>query len=357
MSDNTQGGLHSARPRILVDGRDDSALVEGMQRLEMVESSEGLHRCEVTFANWGARDGGVDFLYLDRSRLEFGKAFAVRLEDGTLFEGRISGLEAAFPEGSPAEITVLAEDRFQDLRMTRRTRTFLKQTDAEVIRRIAEDHRLQAEVQVPGPTHDVLAQVNQSDLAFLRERARTLDAEVWAEGSTLKAATRTARRGQPLELSHGHQLRSFTVLADLAHQRSEVAVAGWDVSAKSAIRHVAGPDAIRAELGGSVGGSTILEKAFGRRTETIAHAVPVNREEARSLAESYFKAMARRFVVGRGVAETQVRLRVGAVVGLKNLGRLFDGDYYVVEASHRFDSRRGLWTEFVAERAGLGQVT
>ena len=42
--------------------------------------------------------------------------------------------------------------------MTRRTRTFLKQTDAEVIRRIAEDHRLQAEVQVPGPTQITMEQ-------------------------------------------------------------------------------------------------------------------------------------------------------------------------------------------------------
>ncbi|MBL9126157.1 MAG: hypothetical protein JNL97_00850 [Verrucomicrobiales bacterium] len=198
--------------------------------------------------------------------------------------------------------------------------------------------------------------MNQSDLAFVRERARGLDAEVWAEGSQLKAATRTARRGRSLELTHGHQLRSFTALADLAHQRSEVAVAGWDVSAKEAIRYVAGPEAIRGELADDVGGAGVLERAFGRRTETIAHALPGTREEARWLAESHFKAIARRFVVGHGVAETQARLRVGAVVGLKNLGGLFDGDYYVIEARHRFDSDRGSWTEFAAERAGLGRV-
>src|SRR5258705_8493580 len=42
----------------------------------------------------------------------------------TLFEGRIMALEGQFPEGRQPQLVVLAEDRFQDLRMTRRTRTF-----------------------------------------------------------------------------------------------------------------------------------------------------------------------------------------------------------------------------------------
>ena len=38
------------------------------------------------------------------------------------------------------------------------------------IRTIASDHSLTPEIDASGPTHKVLAQVNQSDLAFLRER-------------------------------------------------------------------------------------------------------------------------------------------------------------------------------------------
>ncbi len=45
-------------------------------------------------------------------------------------------------------------------------------------------------VAVDGPRYDVVQQVNQSDLAFLRERARRIQAELWCEGRTLHFSTR-----------------------------------------------------------------------------------------------------------------------------------------------------------------------
>jgi phage protein D len=356
MPDNTHAGIHSSRPAINVDGQDDAVLSEGLQRMEILETVQGLYRCEAVFANWGPRGGGVDFLYFDRAKLEFGKGFKVKFGDDTLFDGRIMGLEAAFPEGGAAEISVLAEDRFQDLRMTRRTRTFNDVSDADVVQQIANDHGLTPSVQMNGPNYKVLAQVNQSDLAFLRERARAVDAELWMDGSTLKASTRANRRGNAIELTMGHELRSFTALADLANQRSTVSANGWDVAGKSALKYDADDSVISSELNGDTSGVSILKSALGERKEAVAHAVPLNSQEAQAIAESYFKSCARRFVVGRGVAETQSKLRVGAVLDLKNLGPLFNGKYYVVESRHRFDSQRGLRTEFSAERPGIGHT-
>jgi uncharacterized protein len=355
MPDNTQPGIHSARPTINVAGQDDAALAEGLQRMEIVETTHGLHRCEAAFANWGARSGRVDYLYFDRAKLEFGAAFKVIWTGDTIFEGRIMALEAAFPETAPPEISVLAEDRFQDLRMTRRTRSFADVTDADVFRQIAGDQGLTANVNLNGPSYKVLVQVNQSDLAFLRERARTLDAELWMDGTKLNAKTRTDRRGNALELTHGHELRCFTALADLATQRSTVTANGWDVSAKDALKHQADDSVIRSELNGDTSGVSILKSALGDRKEALVHTVPLNSNETEAIAESYFKVCARSFVVGRGVAETQSKLRVGAVVDLKNIGPLFSGKYYVVEVRHRFDSQKGLRTEFTAERAGIGK--
>src|SRR5206468_1209312 len=117
------------------------------------------------FENWGTVGGSLGYLYFDRGRLDFGKDLGVTLDRATLFAGRITALEAAFPDGAPPELTVLAEDAFQDLRMTRRSRTFTQQSDAAVIRSIAGEHGLTADVDVTGPTHKVLAQLNQSDLA------------------------------------------------------------------------------------------------------------------------------------------------------------------------------------------------
>jgi len=354
MPDNTHPGIHSARPAVNVAGQDDAVLSEGLQRLEIIETIHGLHRCEAVFANWGSRNGQVDYLYFDRQKLEFGAAFKVIWTNEPIFEGRIMGLEAAFPENGPSEITALCEDRFQDLRMTRRTRSFADKSDSDVVKQIAGEHGLTPTVDMDGPTHKTLVQVNQSDLAFMRERARTLDAELWMDGKKLNAKTRASRRGTALKLTHGHELRSFVALADLATQRTSVSANGWDVSAKDALKHEASETVIQSELNGDTSGVSILKSAFGDRKEALAHAVPVTSSETQAIAESYFKLCARRFVLGSGVAETQAKLRVGAVVDLNNLGSLFNGKYYVIEVRHRFDSEKGLRSEFIAERAGLG---
>ena len=77
--------------------------------------------------------------------------------------------------------------------MTRRTRAFADVSDADVASQIAGDHGLQRDVGVGGPTHRVLAQLNQSDLAFLRERARALDAELWISARECSSCSRAAR--------------------------------------------------------------------------------------------------------------------------------------------------------------------
>lgn len=350
----TRDRLVSARPEVVIDGQRQTALAAGLTRLLIEESSAGLYHCEAVFSNWGPVNGQMGFLYFDRALLEFGKPFAIRLNGETLFSGRIGALEGRFPNGSPPEIAVLAEDRLQDLRMTRRTRHFEQTTDAEVTRQIAQEHGLSADLDIPGGTHTALAQVNQSDLAFLRERARAAGVELWVEESSLKARTRPGRSGAAVMLNWGGRLRSFTVLADLAHQATALTVGGWDVSAKQAIAAEADLAVVAAELNGGTSGGDILQQALGERRASFVHAVPANDDEARMLAEATLRQLARRFVVGRGVAETETALRVGAAVHLEGLGALFTGQYVLSEVRHRFDEQQGLWTEFTAERAGLG---
>lgn len=354
MPDSETTGLKESRPSIFIDGAENPPLSGGLMSLLIAENTSGLYRCEAKFGNWGTINSSTDFLYFDRRTLEFGKAFQIKLGSDSIFQGKIMGLEARFPEGQSPEISVLAEDRFQDLRMTRRTRTFSDASDSDVINQIANDHGLSPSVDISGPTYAVLAQVNQSDLAFVRDRARAIDAEVWMDGSTLNAKSHTGRAGESLQMTYGNQLREFTVLADLAMQRTSVAVNGWNISSKSALQYEATDSVISSELNGDTSGVSILQSALGARKEALAHTVPLNDQEAQYEAETFFKMSARRFVVGRGVAETKATLRVGAKLDLQGLGPLFNGKYYVAEVKHIFDSAKGLRTEFRSERLGIG---
>ena len=355
MADNGNTGVKATRPKILVGGQEDAGLSQALLKMSVRETVHGLYSAELRIGNWGPKNNAIGFLYFDRKKLDFGKSVQLKLDDDLLFDGRVSAIEADFGEGRSPELAILLEDRFQDLRMTRRTRTFNDSSDADVIRRIAGDHGLQANVEVQGPTHKVLAQVNQSDLAFVRDRARSAGAELWLDGSKLYAKPRTARNGAAIKLKYGADLREFTALADLAHQRTSVDVSGWDVGGKKAIRQQADEAAIRNELGSDSSGAKILGTAFGERKESIAHMVPLTSDEARAQAEARFRDSARRFLVGHGLAQPNGKLHVGTWIELDGLSTLFNGKYYLAEVHHRFDGTAGFRSEFSAERPGLGK--
>jgi uncharacterized protein len=344
-----------ARPTINVAGQDKPELGEGLLSLLIVENTSGMYRCEAIFSNWGAINSSTSFLYFDRNLLDFGKAFRVKLGTDTIFDGRILGLEAHFPEGNAPELCVLAEDRLQDLRMIRRTRSFDDVNDSDIMQQIAAEYGLTPNVKANGPHYKAVSQVNLSDLAFLRERARNIDTELWVDGSTLYAWSHSERGAGNLEITYGNDLRSFSVLADLANQRTGVTVSGWDVAAKEGLKYRATVDVINGELMNGDSGQSILSNTFGKREEAFAHTVPVTSDEAKAEAEAYFKLSARRFVVGRGIADANSQLRVGSSVSLTGLGPLFSGKYYLTEVMHLFDGTHGIRTEFSGERPGLGR--
>ncbi|HEY8561385.1 MAG TPA: hypothetical protein VIL74_13495 [Pyrinomonadaceae bacterium] len=349
-------GLNIARPTILIDGREDASLAGGLVYLLIAERTDGLYRCEARFGNWGPKDDATDFLYFDRKTLDFGKEFQVRLGQDEIFKGKITALEADFPEGRPPEITALAEDALQNLRMTRRTRAFENMSDADVFRKIAGEHNLTANISLSGAAHKSLAQVNQSDLAFMRERARALDAEIWVNDKELSVKPRAERGREKVRLQYQGNLREFKVVADLANQRTSVLASGWDVAAKKEIKKEATESVLSGELGEDASGIGILREKFGVRKELLAHGVPLTGSEAQAIAESHLKRAARQFVTARGAAEPNAKLRVGALVELDGLGKMFSGKYYVAEIAHIFDSRKGLRTEFRAERTGIGKT-
>ena len=351
----TSPGIRIARPSFIVAGQEETSLSQGLLTLVIEENVHGLYHCDARFGNWGLKGNSIDFLYFDRQKLDFGKAVQIKLDSDKIFDGRISAIDAAFPEGSPPEIAVLLEDRFQDLRMTRRTRTFPNASDSDVMSRIAQDYGLQANIDVSGPTYKVLAQVNQSDLAFLRDRARAIDAELWMDDRNLYAKSRTKRNNGTVQLSFGGELREFSALADLAGQRTAVSVNGWDVAGKSALTHEATDQVIGNELNGDTSGVSILKSAFGDRKESLVHTVPLNSNEAQAVSEAAMRMTARRFVTAHGMAQANSKLRVGSYVDLQGLGPLFSGKYYLTSVKHVFDGTDGFLTRFTAERPGMGR--
>lgn len=351
--------LYSSRPRLRIDGQADARVDAGLLSLSIIEDEFGLYRMEMCFGNWGSASGDLGFLYFDRQIFDFGRTIEIELGDGDAtapaFAGKITGIEGRFIEQRPPEILILAEDKLQDLRMTRRTRTFEDVSLDDVVETIASEHNLQSQIDIDSPQYKTLSQLNQSDLAFLRQRARLIDAEIWVEFDKLYVQSRSRKKVATLDLTYKQRLHEFSVLADLAHQRTHLTVGGWDIPAKDKLEVEVDQAAIQSELQGGLSGSQILNDVFGERKEVIAHLTPASEEETRSLAESCYRTIARQFVTGKGLAEGDARLKAGAHVTINGVGGLFSGLYYVNSVHHMFSQESGFKTHFSVERPAIGR--
>jgi phage protein D len=353
-----------AGPVFSIDGDRVPSLARDCVRLEIEEGVEGLRTMRLhVFATGAGAVGPPDrMIYLDGGAVDFGKQLTVSLgPDGsqrTVFDGAISAIEAVFADGQPPLVVILAEDALMRLRMTRRLRTFTDVTDGDLASSVADDHGLRAEVDVDGPRYDVVQQLNQSDLAFLRERARLVQAELWADGRTLHMASRPKRSGTELTLVQANQLLSVRLCADLAHQRSEVVVTGYDASAADVIDERAQSDTIEAEISGGRTGPSVVEKALGTTTTLRVREAALTGEEAQAWAKAEMLRRARRFVSVIGTTRGTPDMVVGSRLTLQQVGAPFEGaGYYVTRVRHTIDLMRGLRTYFEAERATVNEVT
>jgi phage protein D len=349
-------------PVLSVAGAVNTGAAGNLVSLTVEETIVGMYWCQARFVNYGYRNGVPDYLYLGRDVLDFGTAFAVNLgpqgASQQVFAGKISAIQADYPAGEQAQVLVFAEDGLQDLRLTRRTRTFDNSSTADIASQVAGEHGLTPAINLDGPTRTVTAQLNQSDLAFVRSLARRDDAEVWLDSSALHLARRPDRNGGTIELSYGADLLSFSVRADLASQCTNLSVTGWDVAAKDAIAETSDASALGSELAsGDTSGSGVLGAAFRSRTETIVSATPLDSDDARAVAQAAYLELARRFVCGTGMTGGTPALQVGSTVTLSGLGSLFNGSYYVSRSRHMFDLVLGYRTEFDVERAGIGAAS
>ncbi len=353
----TEALLTFTGPVFEIEGDVKGELARDILRLEIEETTAGLKTLTAHFVAQGQSNGTgeQEQLYLDGSVIDFGKKISVVLgaapDAHTVFTGWVSALEASFEEGKEPEVVVFAEDKLMNLRMTRRMKTYENMSDADIASAIASEHGLTPAVDADGPTYDVVQQWNMSDLAFLRERARKIQAEVWIEDETLHFKSRSKRTATELTLVQGNHLVSVRSRADLAHQRTKVKVSGYDASQRERIEEESGVDAIQAEVSEGLTGPAVLERAFGERVSHRVREAPLKANEATEWARNEMLRRARGFVNVVATTRGSADMVVGSKLKLEGTGHPFEGSgYYVTRICHTYDLQGGFRTHFEAER-------
>jgi phage protein D len=354
----SQEAIYRARPTIRFAGEEDIRASELMLAMRMEEREGGMSTLELRLSNVASTtDGGAELAFGPDSKLKLGVAVEIYAGDEAqpreIFRGHVTAIEADFHSGAPPELTVLAEDALARARMARRSKTYADMAPAAVARAIAADLGLRPVVAGLDSPVGTWAQINESDLAFLRRLLARFDADVQVVGEELHISPRGDVRRGGVDLALYSQLSRARVIADLADQVTSSTARGWNPADGSAVE---GTAANGTHLGPGRGreGSAVLREALEERAEHVGHVAVSTRDEAQAVAEAAYDLRARRFVTVEGTAEGNAQLRVGTHVTLSELTTQFDNTYYVVRACHLFDVHHGYRTDFRAECAFIG---
>jgi uncharacterized protein len=247
----------------------------------------------------------------------------------TIFKGEVVGLE---PSKDGSRVTVRGFNRLHRLTRGRKSKTYEKQTDADIVSRIARDAGLVAGPALPETSehHDYIIQNNQTDLEFLRERAARIGFEVVVDDKTLMLRPPIDSDPTPLGCSTQTTLTRFHPRLSSASQLSAVIVRGWDPQQKKEIVGKASRRLIKLSSGAgktedSPGEVIDLGLVLGIDSASAAYGA----------AKGTLAAMTATDLSAEAEATGDASLRVGATVSISGLDPRFGGKYYVIGVSHR----------------------
>jgi phage protein D/phage baseplate assembly protein gpV len=265
-----------------------------------------------------------------------------------VISGEITAIEPEYNENFTVVLTVRGYARTHRLNRGTKTRAFIQMTDSDIVRQVAQEAGLQVQVQATSQVHEHLFQYNQSDLAFLHERARRNGFEIIVDDRTLYFRKPQGNRGQ-ISMEWGRDLRSFRPRLTLAGQVNEVIVKGWNPQNKQAIVGQATNSTSSPQISVGGTGGQVATQAFSAAKQ-VQVSQPVNTQaEADTLAQSILDQINSGFVEAEGTAFGNATLVAGKKVALTKLGSRFSGTYLVTSALHVYSPDRGYDTIFRVE--------
>lgn len=263
---------------------------------------------------------------------------------GPLLTGEITALETAQEQGHTTFV-VRGYDRSHRLHRGRKTRTFLQQSDSDIVSRVAREAGLRADAEATTTRHEYVIQDNQTDFAFLKARAARLGFCLVVEDRTLAFRRAEGCPPQAPAQEWGASLLSVRTRQTAVAQPSEVQVRGWDPAAKRAIVGRASRATHASQAGDRRSAATVAERAFGDSATLSVTDQPVaSQGEADRLAQAVLDGVADDYLSVEAVCRGDPALRAGVKVELKGAGRRVSGTYLITSTRHELTAGGGYQT-------------
>lgn len=295
---------------------------------------------------------------LDSNKFDLTKEIEIRGTDEAntsflLIKGEITALEPEFQEGGGFELVIRGYDKSHRLFRESKSQAFLNIKDSDLASQFAGNAGLSAQVEATSTVYDHLYQDNQSDLAFLMQRAWRIGYECFVDDGKLYFR-KPPSSGTTVTLSWGKDLVSFFPSMTLAEQVDSVEVKGWDPKTLQAVLGQAKKGTLYPQNGDSKDGAK-WAGSFGTGMHTLVDIPVVSQAEADKIAAARLDELSGAFVSAEGTAIRRPDIKAGQFVQLDELGKRMSGKYMVTSATHIF-TYEGLQTKFNVSGTRTGSL-
>ncbi len=261
-------------------------------------------------------------------------------DEDFMIEGEITGIEIHFNQKSEAPIIVRGYDISHRLHRGRHNRSFLNETDTDIVKKIAKEVGIKiGRIDPSGQPHEYVFQENQTNMEFLRERAARIGFELFVLGDKLNFCKPQSQNSIPLkwliDISH------FSTRITSAEQVSAVEVRSWDYTQKKLITSTANSEKVLTKTGNKHGSSISTEYNLNNKPPkmTVVDQPVSTAKQAEVMAQALCDELGGEYIYADAKAEGNPKIRPGKVIELEKMSDRFNGTYYVTETRHFYNQR------------------
>ena len=285
------------------------------------------------------------FNYVDSKQFSIGNEIEIKAHSSdkssyaSLFKGFITVVEPEFTSDASIQIHVRGYDKSIRLSQGKNTRSFMKMSAVDIIKKIASENGLSADASSSSAAKDQVIQLNQTDWEFIQYLARLDGLSVSFKDDKLVCKPIKSISKTGIDLTWHENLSNFRPKLSGLGQVSAVEMTGWDIKTKKEVisKISSSPADQFYNIGDSVKGSAAISKLTGGKPSHNALDIAGNSAKDMELAaKGAFEFQQSQYVTADGEVYGNPLLVAGTMVNIKGIGTRFSGKYFVTTARHEF---------------------
>lgn len=331
---------------VYVDGKQlKGAVLQHVTSITVAESFERLDMMEVVFAVPDKGKSRDDVMDLSKHGAKLKMDMKSDGKSGRVLEGTVVEVGYDGGSGHGMHMSLRGLSLLTKVKSTQFAKVH-EGDDAAVIKAIASEAGLGADVQGVDGTGEFFFQPNLTNAETVQEIARRNNYVVRVdEGKLVFSRVSKAGGGAKLKIPWMH-VSDFRLEQSLDGVVTDVMVTGKDLKANKWLKGKAAAGDVASISGGDTA-TALAKKAFGKVQRLIDHTDDADQSQLVAMAKGELQRRAERFVRGEFTTTFQADARTGAQLTFEDtIDWAMAGPFIVSEVTQLFDAREGYRTRF-----------